>query len=845
MLWPDEEFALPQREADFGGAQERAMASVVGGYGGIRTVEFVNPDGSIERLRTRNGWPIFEKEGETGGGATPSADLARGFVAKIPSGRAVLFNPYTLAVINPQYTLAKNTYTVQDFSTPWNVPVGDTTHWYDVVLFDGTTVKVNAKAMGSLLVTGNHGYPAIPYVINRNDASDQYGNAERNATEKRVFAVGRYQVNAWGGGGTSQALTPTAPRSESKAMTIGQRLDFSLDKAWLGQLYYSGDAWDSAAGEWYFSGAAVTMLLASPYLSKVSSSANVAMSTPTLANLGASSGNMVTDTLLPPGAELAMIGHPVHDQDTPYSKAADGIAGSYGHHVIHWPIDSVFTAALQGETAASYTRNTYGGTSSSSETQAGVTLDYEAGNTKKWDVRNDTIRQKLYTYVIASHTVTTLGSEMSCTRTASPETNTLYWGQAAPSGWDPSQEASTRGIKVAEIHQNTIPGSSVTGRNYEEQTGSFSVMSGPDTLIQGSYLRYKSTGAKASIAANTGYYDAYFLPGEGYAAGWALIANWAVNGYGMGSGSRASFDAYTSPGSDLFYIYYYYKNPLGNNQDPSAIDDINAKYNEGIAAYMGQTYYENELSDGVEARTYYHTTSVDPDVTLDDQTLTWNTKDYLLYDDTNGVYIWIEGIFSGTQAYGSNAAAGLTVNLKVKTRFSTTTQTLGTFTYSYSTMLPETEIGDTGKFAIPSPQIRAIFAPLYQEQGSFKGAHYVTQLEESNGASPFHGFNFILKLRMYGDLPTVNDDNDSFNEVYFVPCNLLEMLYCFVFSTEYGVAESGERYPVTYTTRFSDLQSTLFSTPIRVTVRNGTAGNWTDTFGADFASIGNTSLHRA
>ncbi len=59
-LWKDDQWAMPQRIGpDVGGAQEFAMQSVVGGYQGIRTVEFVNHNGSITTLRNRNGWPEF------------------------------------------------------------------------------------------------------------------------------------------------------------------------------------------------------------------------------------------------------------------------------------------------------------------------------------------------------------------------------------------------------------------------------------------------------------------------------------------------------------------------------------------------------------------------------------------------------------------------------------------------------------------------------------------------------------------------------------------------------------------------------------------------------------------
>ena len=179
----------------------------------------------------------------------------------------------------------------------------------------------------------------------------------------------------------------------------------------------------------------------------------------------------------------------------------------------------------------------------------------------------------------------------------------------------------------------------------------------------------------------------------------------------------------------------------------------------------------------------------------------------------------------------------------MQTRHHTTTQTIGEFSYTYGEMLVEREIGTSGKYAVPSPQIRAIFAPLYQEQGSFKGAHYVTQAEEDGGIAAFHGFNFVLNLRMYSDFDTCNDDNAG-QQVYFVPCNLLEMLYAFVFSTEYGVAEDGTRYPVTYTSRFNEMRDTLFATPVRVTVKDGSATNWTDTLGGDFAAVSTVALYR-
>ena len=76
----------------------------------------------------------------------------------------------------------------------------------------------------------------IPF-LRKASATEPYGNRVLNATQKRVFAVGRETVQSWGGSGAVQTLTPTAPRAEDKAMTIGQRVDPASSRAWLGSCF--------------------------------------------------------------------------------------------------------------------------------------------------------------------------------------------------------------------------------------------------------------------------------------------------------------------------------------------------------------------------------------------------------------------------------------------------------------------------------------------------------------------------------------------------------------------------------------------------------------------------------
>jgi hypothetical protein len=805
MLW-DDDASLPARDADLGIAQERAMREAAGGYGGIRTVEWQEPDGSWARLRTRGGNPVFERDGDGAASGVPT-QAQRGFVAQVPGGRAVLFNPYTLAILKTPYTPAAKPYFVESFATAWNVPAGDTTHWYDVVLFDGTTIKVNAKAMPVLQIAADHGFPAIPYLISRHDTSDQYGNAERNATEKRVFAVGRHSVKSWGGGGVVETLTPTTPRTAGKAMTIGPRVDPALNKAWLGQLFFSGGSWGDTGGEWGFSAAEVAMLLTAPYLTKVSSGPSVPMVPPALTDNGPSSGTLSTAITLPAVAwGMSATGGFTEIQN--YVGTGDELVDVY------WRWSGIFSDTMPGHVDASYARHSYGSSESFTDSYAGVTLTYYAVNNIDYDVRDETTRYDTTTFTYPAGTRYNATGDDALGQGAT----TL----AMSSGLSPGGVPPYRGRASKTSHGQNLYDPLITGRNYTSQEGVFYVRKDSEDLVWGNFIRNKESGPKVVAHANTGYYDGF-------------MGNVCYKGAGIGNGATrrvisSGYRAYYNPFPHLFAT-----------QPPAAQAAIADFALAMAASYAGQVFFDDETSSGM-GRTntgsgldYYRTSH--ETVNYDDQALTWNTKDYLLYDTANGVFISVEGAF-----VGANTSATLTVFLRVKTRHHENVQTLDTRTYTYGELLPEVEI-DTGRYAIPSPQIRAIFAPLYQEQGSFKGAHYVTALEEGNGASPFHGFNFLLHLRMYGDLPSVVEDNDG-RDVFFVPCNLLEMLYAFVFSQEYGVSASGKRYPVTFTARFNALRDSLFTTPFRVAVRNGVAGAWTDALGADFASVSNVSLWR-
>jgi len=772
------------------------MGFSVGGFSGQRVAEEVNPDGSITILRTRLGNPIFETETRRAAAAILPDPAPRGFVAKA-TATALRFNPYTLSVVNNPYYPAGNLYTVQSFATTWNVDGSDTTHWHDVVIFDGSTIKVNAKSMPDLLITPALSFPAIPYVI---AGTPKYGDSSQNATEKRVFAVGRYEVKSWGGGGTSFVLEPITARTNNKAMTIGQRIS-GTDKATVSQFYFTGTSWDSLSGGWGLSFAEVTMLLASPYLTSVAGSSTVDQAVCTPVASGSSSPfSSVAATL--PSVELCAVGI---GELAGASFSPEGLYTMTQY--LKFPARETFSYAPPGAKETSGTANSWAGSQSASPVVAGRTLTYSASSSLV-----KTSQSENYTYPAFSaplFTATGAGT--------SPGIGGNYYSSSGGYGvWGTTDANTTPRDANGQGDYDHSAGALPTPATYitATQSGSASVKLGAIELVNVTFSRNKTSGNQVVPSPITGRYNSV-INDTPYA--------WTVPGSSVDEPS-SRFDV------SMYAAEPNHANVIGKRQPM-----ILAK----AAEFVGGKFYDNVNAHNNTAL-YNSTITARP--TVDDQALNWNTTDYILYDETNGVYVSIISSFVGTQAYGASGTGTLTVSWKVESPSGTVTHQIHEETIGYSELLPESVLV-FGVDYVQSPKVRAVFAPLYQEQGSFKGAHYVTQAEVGGGSAAFHGFNFFLRLRPYGDLSAIVSDNDSGPNVNFVPVNLLEMLYAYVYSSKYGV-DPYARYPVDRTATYNSITTALFTTGFRVAVKNGTQSNWTDVFGGSYASIQTVSLHR-
>lgn len=340
--------------------------------------------------------------------------------------------------------------------------------------------------------------------------------------------------------------------------------------------------------------------------------------------------------------------------------------------------------------------------------------------------------------------------------------------------------------------------SAVYSDHYQENSDvSFSIGFGITNLVAGTATRHKSYGSVHTVAKTT----------------WASDMVVSGNAY------------YTMTVlADTYYV------PVA-----PAITLMNST----AASFVGQPFIWRGDTDGTWESQPHFTTTVNEMSATDDQTLNWSTKDFLLYDETNGCYISVDSVFAGAQAVSGLGIAALTINLTIITPLGTTVQTLFTTPLTFSNLLPKSLLAYPLTY-VPSPQLRVIFTPLFQEQGDFKGAAYTTSAEVANGATAAYLFNFVLKLDTYSAIGT---DTSIYPTINFIPCNLIEMLYAYVYSSKYGV-DPYTRYPVDNVSRFNDFQASLFTNQWRVNYRDGVLIDWLDTLGGTYIAETTTELYR-
>lgn len=800
-----------------GDANERQMLENLRDVDGCETRARTHyPSMGETLLRSRAGMPRFIT-------LAPGKDAgiaARGFLVRANANAySAIFDPYSLEIEIERYKPASPAYYVSGVqASPY-----DPRKWLDVWSWDGATVRINGQPARSFspLRFPSDVPGALPYIIPW-PTIPIYGSRHSNAPyPKRIFAVGAVSVGiatstTYGADEIpAEALYPPGPRDANKALVCGQAVDAAA--ACLSQFYFTGATWDALGGAWAYSSTRIAMLLTPPYLEREDVPATVDMPVVSLGTPVSTSNNYTERPVMLPTTEIAAFGIGEAYATTEYTYDPGGSSGRYE---VVFPWRGVVSAPLPGRYEAYYSRTAHSGSATLTQEQGGVEIVYSGSNVKNYESHNAGFAEvaAVIDYTGQTASLGWLSAALDA------DSGSLFWA-------DPSQEpGALPNIVGRTAYYNTEKAfGSNHFRDYETQNGLFTVTADGKEIVRVQFFREKSSGEKPIITPWLGYYS-------------DLLANPYANlhtnqGMGIMCGPVVLTYKWIPGGNDIVPIRNYYK-VVNGVQDPAAVGEINTKYRELRDALVGKVMYDDETSYAVY-RKHYNWQKV-PNVNEDQKTLSWSTRDFILHDQTNGVYISVDGHFEGEQGISGEASVTLSVTLRIETPGYDESKTLSEFSMTYANLLPEAAIW-TGKTGIPSPQIRAIFAPKSRDQGTFPGAAYVTAAEVANGAAPALVVSFLLSLETYAFVGAAPPTDRA---IHFVPCNLLEMLYAYVYSQKYGI-DPTSRYPVTNTSAYNTIMEELFLTTHVIRFRDGSFTDWVANFGEPYYGDQKTELYRA
>lgn len=765
--WPSQPDNLPTYEGNRPGRNEVRKAEMeAGGMKGIRRVDWTDAQGVEYIMNTRNGFPEVVSTKKESIVIPVAGDGIRGFIAYVNATiNAARFSPYALSVFDPAYKIFNHTYTVLPFETTYNVPLSDTTNWFDVISFYAGKVLVNGKEMTTLQIP-SVSPTALPWLIPHAGSGEaKYGDEANNAYEKRVFAIYRDRVHSWMSGATDAVLNnPTA--RPGKALMCGSAILPDTHETWLAQLAFTGSSWNDISGGWAYTSAKVAMMLSSPFLSKTDYGIAAEQSVCTVSLTSTEYVSGVVDAMPFPPAEVGVAGN-----------GALGFSGPYVRHVVY-PANRVIEGNVVGYLNGTRTGPLYEGSTSATVNLGEKAVDVSCTSSYSKKTYNGQAANDTQQVTVNTGTPSPTYTSITCTGDVYPDVIT-----GGVRGYDKITVGGWNGQRGAVYYR-------------ESSNVSFSIKVEGISLVAGAASRNKVYGTEVKLTK---------IP-------WATTI--LAGGY-----------AYYTTVITASTLYPYWT--------PFAVAHMIQLAN----AFVGQGFISN-VSTVYDVNPHYTEVLVTRP-TIDDRVLNWTTKDYLLYDEDNECYISIDATFIGQQIYGANGSAVLSVRMNISTPAGNTSELLFETTLTYLDLLPEVELDGVYTY-VPAPMQRVIFTPKYRGQGDFTGAAYTTEAEFTNGAQRVYLFNFVLKLDTYAAIGTDQSGNTTIN---FIPCNLIEMLYAYVYSSKYGI-DPDERYPVDNVPWFNTFQTTLFGTEWHIAYRNGALVDWLDSLGGQYVTETKTKVFR-
>jgi len=621
-------------------------------------------------------------------------------------------------------------------------------------------------------------FSGIPFFI---PIDGTYGTLVENAGQvKRIFVVGRDKVEAVTDGTMVEApaaeLCSKVARNEHRAMTCGPAIDRAENKAMLSQLFYTGSYWDSIDSGWAMGVTEVAMLMTPPHLNQVDSYPAVGQAT-TIPQSQPPYTNTIVQGIELPEVKIGVYGIGEVGPTNP--------AGASGYIYFPWR-GPVIGKIDTGYRTISQNGSWWTGASSEASQLAGKDVTVSASADLKVLNNLEYLRHDDYDHFVFSSFGSSISTEVGVYHA---DTGITTW---ASDGLIGSVDFNPKGVGTIHIRQRNV-GAACEFASID-QTGLFNIEVSGVPVVTGGFLWMHKNGPTVSPVVGFDHYQPFLDDPYGQIG--------QSGGFGDNVDSQISVD---------------YGGVVGNiaNAYAAALERINMR--------VGNVLYDMADNNPI-GFDYFSAVTTTRVVTT--KTLNWATRDYLLYDDAEQVYVYVLGTF---EAVAPNAT--LTVELVIKTSHAESRKTLYQTTFWYDEMLPTQEL-QSGVQYIPLPRLSVFFTPKYRHQGDFRGAAYTTTTEEAPdgevpGATPVCLMNFILTLQMFDYIGT-QDQRDNLQkgvDEHFVPCNLLEMLYAYVFSSDYGQNDYS-RYPVTYRNNFNKLYAELFNVQHAIAFKDGVFVDW-------------------
>lgn len=737
-------------------------------------------------LSTRGGMPHFSNENDKG---ADGSLVGRWFSLRV-GGKFCLFDPYTVVLKHENVEPSRFGYRVAPFAS--SADKKQSFLWRDVWLIDALKrIYINNKIQPS--ITGTFVYHAndadaagkLPVFLGL-PAPGNRGSNSYTSFSGTAFAVGRYSVAAMPDG-SAVLMNGITERSESRARLCGPKISANSADASgtveLRQLVYTPPAWQALASGWFMRVAQVNLNKTAPYLGITQSVELVDKNLVVMNDQGTSTGTSSRTGSIP-NVPLFCIAHGVVTQ---YASASDL------HGWVYWYGDEIFKGSVDTEIHKNYTRHTWQGSVSETGTLFGLMWAASGTNTLYADTGGEAV-DVAYQLIdpfgftnaglIATQAVWNTDDETyGITGHFGTSSDPNHYYDSAPHFGHSYSTCAELGTPNFGYGQVTFPHSAIASCGYIErhQTGSYLMQIDSIDLVSVTFSHHEEGGEQVVVTAKENSMDSYL----GAVQGWTHCA--------PGSG--------TSP-YDYLGLYLELINWWVDNKS------------RHTTCYTPQPSPENPVTF------CQYTFTARPSYL--NKSLNWTTRDYILFDKTEGYFIYVKSTMSATKD-GVGLTNACTITIEIETPQGNTTVTIFSGALPLGSLLdyPDWKLGGTTDY-IPTHAPRLFFNPLAFEQGSFPGIAHTTAGEVADGANAASLIDFEIKL--------TEDDADDGNKAptssfFFAPRNLIEMLYAYVYTTDrYGQDET-DRYPIINTTAYTFVMENIFKN-VRVRIRNGTAQVW-------------------